>query len=265
MEKFYKKYPTAALISFFIVIIILMAVSDTLFTFLFLDSHESDILSRSTLLLVLLLSNTAIFKIKFGDITNRIGLGLLLSIPILIVVVSNAQGIEPNNLMKVNMHTYLLAVISTIASVTFEEILMRGILLNGFIKVWNHKTNAIWLSVIWSSLIFSLTHLANLSSGQKLNVTMIQLVFTVGLGFFCAAIYIRTNNLLIPIIAHFLVNIAAQLNELDLSLTKIANESTKDGDILWQFIYMGGISLVLILFSWIYLRKKKFVKVLNRD
>ncbi|WP_227590944.1 CPBP family intramembrane glutamic endopeptidase [Bacillus mycoides] len=248
---------------------ILTGVSDTLFGSVFPDGHVSQLLSRSVLILILLLANAAIFKLKFGNLTNRIGLGLLLSIPILIFVVLNALSVEPDNLMKASMQAYLLAVISTMVAVTWEEIFMRGILLNGFIKAWSHKTNVVWLSVIWSSLIFSIAHAPNILAGQALDATMQQLLYAAAAGFFFAAIYLRTNNLLIPIIAHFVVNIVSELQELGVDLTQVVNETTQETDNLVAFIVIGVASLILITFSLVYLRKKKLAEVLefnlNRD
>ncbi|MEB8736452.1 CPBP family intramembrane metalloprotease [Bacillus cereus] len=244
---------------------ILTIVFDTLFGAIFSNGLVSQLFSRSVLILILLLANTTIFKLKFGNMTNRIGLGLLLSIPVLIFVVLNALSVEPDNLMKASMQAYLLAVISTIAAVTWEEILMRGILLNGFLRAWSHKTNVVWLSVIWSSLIFSIAHAPNMLAGQALDATIQQLLYTLAMGFFFAALYLRTNNLLIPIIGHFVINIVSELQELGVDLTQVANEATEETNNLTAFIAIGVASLILIIFSLIYLRKKKHseVTVLN--
>ncbi|WP_053596656.1 MULTISPECIES: CPBP family intramembrane glutamic endopeptidase [Lysinibacillus] len=141
---------------------------------------------------------------------------------------------------------------------------MRGILLNGFIKAWIHKTNMIWLSVIGSSMLFSIAHAGNMLAGQAVDATMQQLLDTTGMGFFFAAIYLRTNNLLIPIIAHFVVNIVSELQVLGVDLTQVVNESTQETNNLVEFIVIGTASLILITSSFIYLRKKKSAEVLGR-
>ena len=41
--------------------------------------------------------------------------------------------------MKASMQAYLIAVVSTIAAVSYEEILLRGLLLNGLLKAWSQK------------------------------------------------------------------------------------------------------------------------------
>ena len=130
---------------------------------------------------------------------NRIGLGLLLLLPGLSYVVLNLIGVEFDNLMKASMQAYLIAVVSTIAAVSYEEILLRGLLLNGLLKSLEPEKNGILLAVIWSSVLFSLVHAINLLSGAPLDATLLQLIYTTAMGFLFAAVYLRTNNLLIPL------------------------------------------------------------------
>jgi membrane protease YdiL (CAAX protease family) len=63
------------------------------------------------------------------------------------------------------------------------------------------ENRAVW-SLILSSLLFGLYHLSNLHV-QPLDVTIAQVLQTVGLGMIFGAIYLKTGNLLMPILTHF--------------------------------------------------------------
>lgn len=89
-----------------------------------------------------------------------------------------------------------------------EEYLFRGIILGTLLKLFKNENNIksrIWFPILISSFIFSLEHLYNLS-GQSLSFTFAQMIQVFGMGIMFACLYIRTNNLTIPIIAHFTID-----------------------------------------------------------
>ncbi|MCC1486656.1 CPBP family intramembrane metalloprotease, partial [Bacillus tropicus] len=148
---------------------VLTIVVDSVFSIIFTDDNVSQLVARSVLIVIMLLVNVTVFKLKFGNMLNRIGLGLLLLLPGLSYVALNLIGVEFDNLMKASMQAYLIAVVFTSVAVSYEEILLRGLLLNGLLKAWSQKKNGILLAVIWSSLLFSLVHAINLLSGAPLD------------------------------------------------------------------------------------------------
>lgn len=118
---------------------VLTIVVDSVFSIIFTDDNVAQLVARFVLIVIMLLVNVTVFKLKFGNMMNRIGLGLLLLLPGLSYVVLNLIGVEFDNLMKASMQAYLIAVVSTIAAVSYEEILLRGLLLNGLLKAWSQK------------------------------------------------------------------------------------------------------------------------------
>ncbi len=84
-----------------------------------------------------------------------------------------------------------------------EEYFWRGLILGYFAQHLHLKpeNRAVW-SLILSSLLFGLYHLSNLHV-QPLDVTIAQVLQTVGLGMIFGAIYLKTGNLLMPILTHF--------------------------------------------------------------
>lgn len=79
--------------------------------------------------------------------------------------------------------------VGVIAAPIIEEIFFRGILLNK----WSEKYGNV-KGVLFSSLIFMILHIGSLMLPQLL------------MGLLCAIVYIRTKNLIYPILAHALYN-----------------------------------------------------------
>ncbi|MGR6003951.1 hypothetical protein ACT7C0_20980 [Bacillus cereus] len=94
---------------------VLTIVVDSVFSIIFTDDNVAQLVARFVLIVIMLLVNVTVFKLKFGNMMNRIGLGLLLLLPGLSYVVLNLIGVEFDNLMKASMQAYLIAVVSTIA------------------------------------------------------------------------------------------------------------------------------------------------------
>ncbi|HDR3347235.1 TPA: CPBP family intramembrane metalloprotease [Bacillus cereus] len=261
MKKLFEKSPAGVILSFFAVIMVLTIVVDSVFSIIFADDNVAQLVARFVLIVIMLLVNVTVFKLKFGNMMNRIGLGLLLLLPGLSYVVLNLIGVEFDNLMKASMQAYLIAVVSTIAAVSYEEILLRGLLLNGLLKAWSQKKNGILLAVIWSSVLFSLVHAINLLSGAPLDATLLQLIYTTAMGFLFAAVYLRTNNLLIPIIGHFVINFSGVLQDMGIDPEKVTGHVSAGDDVRKALIAIAVASGIVFVFAMIYLRKKKLAEV----
>lgn len=97
---------------------------------------------------------------------------------------------------------FMIGILSSIP----EEYLFRGVILGGLLElVKSKKIKNIYIPILISSLIFSMFHLSNLTF-QNFSYTIAQMIQVFGLGIFLSALYIRTHNLLVPIIAHFTLN-----------------------------------------------------------
>lgn len=90
---------------------------------------------------------------------------------------------------------YSLVISIMIWAPIFEEILMRGIILEGFLNKYKH-----WKAIVASAVIFGAIHL-NIT--QFINATLIGIIFGV--------IYYRTRSLLLCIIGHMVNNTLAVL------------------------------------------------------
>jgi len=89
-----------------------------------------------------------------------------------------------------------------------EELYVRGLLLNIIEKLCANKKNKTMIAIIISSVIFGLGHIFGTLS-QPLIVIISNVIWTIGMGMYFGSIYKKTNNLWLPIILHFWINICA--------------------------------------------------------
>lgn len=92
-----------------------------------------------------------------------------------------------------------------------EEMVFRGIVLNLFLDKFGNSKKGILTSVILSGVIFGGVHLTNIFSGVNVGSAMIQALEAGLLGILLAAIYLRSGNIWITIIAHALTDFASLL------------------------------------------------------
>lgn len=94
-----------------------------------------------------------------------------------------------------NINIMLVIISSGIIGPIFEEILFRYFLLNNL-----NKFNSPIISIVLSGIIFGLFH-----------NNLITAIYATILGIINAYLYVRKNNLLIPILVHISANIMTQL------------------------------------------------------
>ena len=89
-----------------------------------------------------------------------------------------------------------------------EELYVRGLLLNLIEKVCHKSKNSTLIGIILSSVVFGLGHIFGVL-GEPILIIITKVVWTIAMGMYFGAIYKKTNNLWIPIILHFIINICA--------------------------------------------------------
>lgn len=89
-----------------------------------------------------------------------------------------------------------------------EELYVRGLLLNLIEKLFTKNKNKTAIAVILSSVIFGLGHIFG-TLGQPLLVIIAKVIWTISMGIYFGVIYKKTNNLWLPIILHFVIDICA--------------------------------------------------------
>ena len=83
-----------------------------------------------------------------------------------------------------------------------EELVFRVVILSYLLtRTSNLK------AIIYSSLIFALTHIVNLGALNQIGPVLIQMGYTFFVGLLCAFLYIFSLNIVLPLIFHFLFNL----------------------------------------------------------
>lgn len=85
---------------------------------------------------------------------------------------------------------------------------MRGLLLNLIEKKFYKKKNNTIIAIILSSVIFGSGHIFGVL-GQPILIIITKVVWTIAMGSYFGAIYKKTNNLWLPIVLHFIINVCA--------------------------------------------------------
>ncbi len=89
-----------------------------------------------------------------------------------------------------------------------EELYVRGLLLNLIEKMVAKSKNSTLIAVELSAVIFGVGHIFGVLN-QSLLVIVSKIVWTIGMGLFFGMVYKKTNNLWLPIMLHFIINVCA--------------------------------------------------------
>lgn len=125
---------------------------------------------------------------------------IIISLAFLVAYGFNIQTID------IGLNTEdIQAFLFVIGPAIFEELWFRGIILRALVERFNQRRYGTLSAVFLSALLFASTHLlfSNFSSLQDL---LLNTISAFALGVFLSSIYLRTNNLLIPMIFHFIAN-----------------------------------------------------------
>lgn len=161
------------------------------------------------LLVVLTFAVLEIFKNK--DCYYRKGKtkSYLLVLPLLLLCFSNIIYGEIFTLSKnetMNVGLFFMNVFLLLISVIIEEIIFRYFLLFFFSSLFEKNNLKSFLSVLCSSLCFSLMHVINFTSGNY-SGTALQIVYTFFLGLILGYLAISIDNIVLPIIGHACFNL----------------------------------------------------------
>lgn len=98
----------------------------------------------------------------------------------------------------------------------FEEFLVRLLLFDGIAQLLKKQHYYLLKSAIYSSIIFGLFHLSNLSF-QSPNATFQQIFYSVAIGLIFAFIRLRTNGIALCVILHSLVDFQPNIDQSSVS------------------------------------------------
>lgn len=155
-------------------------------------------------LIIFLMINNKKYKGCFAKVSSKNG---MLWMTVLIcaydVVVLGCMGLAFSGQIPVTFEAFSVALMAAVG----EEVFLRVIPVSVLMGKTQGK-DRIWLVLIITSLVFSLSHIANIINGQALYVSLLQALFTLALGLGLGAIYLYTGNILLAIIWHFIHDLA---------------------------------------------------------
>ena len=117
-------------------------------------------------------------------------------------------GLKPFNYSPTIWKVLIEGIIYYIGVAIVEELYVRGLLLNLIEKICYKKKNNTIVAIILSSVIFGLGHIFGVL-GQPILIIITKVVWTIAMGLYFGAIYKKTNNLWLPIILHFIIDVCA--------------------------------------------------------
>ena len=140
------------------------------------------------------------------------------------------------------MKVLIEGIIYYIGVAIVEELYVRGLLLNLIEKIFYKKKNNTMIAIILSAVIFGIGHIFGVL-GQPILIIITKVIWTIAMGIYFGAIYKKTNNLWLPIILHFIINICA-LPYCFTTITTYPNTSLYI--ILPTYILLGIYSLYIM-------------------
>ncbi len=131
-------------------------------------------------------------------------------------------------------------VLMSIAAPIFEEMIFRGIILDGFLKIYSPKK-----AIIWSSVIFGIAHF---NPWQFIGALII--------GAFIGWLYWKTHSLLPGIFVHFVANTTSFVTSLFIDMSQAKDLTTRQliGNNLLYFSLLAA-SIIISIFLLRYLDK----------
>lgn len=138
----------------------------------------------------------------------------------------------------------------------FEEILIRGIVLDTLLNKYDKTKKGIFSSILISSFVFGIIHFINLSFGLNIYAVIVQVIFCFIFGIYLGALYARTRNIYACSIIHGLWDLSTAICLIfNLSIDDVNKVSSINIGIL--IIYIP-----IIFFGLFMLRKNKIEEII---
>lgn len=135
-----------------------------------------------------------------------------------------------------------------------EELAFRGLPLSYLMRQWKDEKR-ILVSVVITSVIFGAIHMSNAVVGADLGSSIIQVFSSIAMGIFLAAVYLRTGNLLVTMILHFMHDILALLD------VKGIQDGVVTASVNWTSYCDLGITIGLAIVGFWLIRSAKHSEI----
>ena len=145
-----------------------------------------------------------------------------------------------------------------------EELLVRGWVLSRFFKKYSTQRKEVYLSIIFSALIFGGMHITNIwNGGQTISQTLIQVLFASAAGIFFGAAYFRSRNIFGVAFVHAFYDFSLLIR--DINNLRDCTNFTVSSITRYQLFLAVCNSLILIISAIIIMRKSKTDPLFNKE
>lgn len=151
----------------------------------------------------------SLLLIKYMDVSYQIGLGLkgfkVALTALLPIALATVAWMRPFH-GEIGAQLPIIAALAALTEATWEEACFRGLSAFLFAREDGRIT---WFALFGTSLVYGALKLMRLvAEPENWQDIVLCAVFSVALGAFLMALYVYSKNLAVPIVVHFLINLA---------------------------------------------------------
>lgn len=132
--------------------------------------------------------------------------GLPAVVATIIVTIAFCIGLTPFDNKPTIWRVAVEGIVYYIGVGIMEELYLRGLLQNVVEKCFGERKNASLYAILIASALFGLGYIFG-ALGQPIAAVICKTVWAAALGIYFGAVYVKTKNLWVPIILHFIVNL----------------------------------------------------------
>jgi membrane protease YdiL (CAAX protease family) len=161
---------------------------------------------------ILIIKKLGLFNSKLFS-KNNLGLGLKLGSFVILTGVIQLViylSLNYNNPLNFALAPIIGAIIYSFAVGIYEEVFMRGLILQNLMLNYGYSKKGIYKALILAAVFFGLAHLINLTHAPLID-TLVQVVYAMTAGIILGAVFLRTRSLLSVILLHSIFDLFTYL------------------------------------------------------
>lgn len=147
------------------------------------------------------------FGLQIAGVLNGLfKYGIPAVIATFLVVISFCIGLSPFDNQPTVWRVIVEGIVYYIGVGIMEELYLRGLLQNIIEKWFGERKGASLYAIFIASVLFGLGHIFG-ALGQPIVTIVCKTIWAASLGIYFGAVYVKTRNLWVPIILHFIINL----------------------------------------------------------
>lgn len=143
---------------------------------------------------------------KSGLTTGLKRYGLPAIIATLVVTVVFCIGLAPFDNQPTFWRVVIEGIIYYVGVAVIEEVYLRGLLQNLLENCFEKNKHATLYAILMTSFLFGFGHVFG-ALGQPLGTIICKTVWAMALGVYLGSVYVKTRNLWVPIVLHFVIDL----------------------------------------------------------